>query len=363
MNRKSGTHPADAFCRDLINRYPKSLEFADTLYRDRNKNKDKYKEVYPDWCALPSSFVTYFLTGSTDEQTMIRILRQEPKHIQTDLPTALLWTRSKMIYRFDDTLADTLAVQPLEGKIPADALNYLPYPCVYIERKMILGEFETIGFFAWLDWMDGEQEKLLRLQFRQANGDSLPLFVPITGGTIDESVSAYVNSAHARSETTGKPKYKERDLLNSQFPKILTECINLLLYLCSEKPDMPDDTELRTRRSRDSYGNPKRAAEWDVGTRIGSALRKAKVVTAEIKEPEDKPLDSSEGTEAKSAHSSPRPHLRRAHWHSFWVGKRDSSERKLVLRWLSPIPVNVDDAELPAVVSPVKGQDIADRNT
>ncbi|EMO24671.1 hypothetical protein LEP1GSC170_1243 [Leptospira interrogans serovar Bataviae str. HAI135] len=34
------------------------------------------------------------------------------------------------------------------------------------------------------------------------------------------------------------------------------------------------------------------------------------------------------------------PHIRRAHWHHFWAGSNE--ERKLILRWLPPIPVNFE---------------------
>ena len=47
---------------------------------------------------------------------------------------------------------------------------------------------------------------------------------------------------------------------------------------------------------------------------------------------------------------SPRPHMRRAHYHHFWTGPHDG-ERKLIVRWLPPIPVNwKDDTELPTVI-------------
>jgi hypothetical protein len=40
------------------------------------------------------------------------------------------------------------------------------------------------------------------------------------------------------------------------------------------------------------------------------------------------------------------PELRRAHRHSFWVGKRDQPDaRSVTLRWLPPIPVNVQGVE------------------
>ena len=57
-----------------------------------------------------------------------------------------------------------------------------------------------------------------------------------------------------------------------------------------------------------------------------------------------------------------RPHIRRAHWHGFRTGamKRadgtdiPTHQRQLNLRWLPPIPVNVQDvSELPAVIRKV----------
>ncbi len=78
---------------------------------------------------------------------------------------------------------------------------------------------------------------------------------------------------------------------------------------------------------------------WEVAYRLGARLRAA------IREVDD----VEPGT-----HASPRAHIRRAHWHSIWTGPIDSNQRKIVLKWLPPIPVNVDDdEELPAVIRPV----------
>jgi len=346
MSHKPDTHPADAFCKNIISRYPNAIKLADTFRRDRAR----FGEDYPDWCDLPAPLVTVIITGTVGERTMARILEQEPNHAQTDLTAALIWIRGKMIYRFDDTLADTLAAQPLDGKIPPEALHYLPYPCVYIERKMLVGDYEAIGFFAWLDYADA---KILRLQFLQTNGETLPIPIPITGGTIDDSILEFIKLASERHGHAGVSMYDADELLNSPFPKLIAECVNLLLYLCSEKPDVPDDTELRARRSRDSYGNPKRVAQWDVGTRIGAALRRTteREVTEEPPNDEDGSIEQAE----KKQHASPRPHMRRAHWHSFWTGKRDSPEHKLVLCWLPPTTVNMQVMDLPSVINPVTG--------
>lgn len=79
---------------------------------------------------------------------------------------------------------------------------------------------------------------------------------------------------------------------------------------------------------------------WDVGLRIGAALRRAH------------DAESSEGA-GSGTHARPRAHIRRAHWHTFWTGPRDG-DRVARVKWLPPIPVNVGDSDLPATVVPVK---------
>ena len=57
-------------------------------------------------------------------------------------------------------------------------------------------------------------------------------------------------------------------------------------------------------------------------------------------------LSEHEPAEPTGTHASPRLHIRRAHWHSFWVGKKDQPDARFVtLKWLPPIPVNVQGVE------------------
>jgi hypothetical protein len=76
---------------------------------------------------------------------------------------------------------------------------------------------------------------------------------------------------------------------------------------------------------------PERPTPWEVGYRLGAALRRGMA--------EQEPAASPSGS-----HAGPRPHIRRAHWHSYWVGQKSEPEaRSVVLKWLPPIPVNVQD--------------------
>ena len=82
---------------------------------------------------------------------------------------------------------------------------------------------------------------------------------------------------------------------------------------------------------------------WNVGLRIGAALDLSS---------KRKCVDSV--TDGYGTGVPVRPHIRRAHWHSFWVGKR--GEQTLSLRWLPPIAVNTEEAgNLPAVIRQAQG--------
>ncbi|WP_298150647.1 hypothetical protein [Flavobacterium sp.] len=134
----------------------------------------------------------------------------------------------------------------------------------------------------------------------------------------------------------------------------LEPIINLLLYVCSENADI--DGKQRTpanpapKKTKRGWRHfpAESPSTWDVGVRMGAALRRA--------------YHAAE-TEMGGENSGPRPHIRRAHWHGFRSGAMKTPDgvhipaekRKFELRWLPPIPVNLDDVSgLPATVRPVK---------
>lgn len=83
---------------------------------------------------------------------------------------------------------------------------------------------------------------------------------------------------------------------------------------------------------------------WDVGVRVGAAIRQQKI------------RKQSEWPERNQGeHNSPRPHVRRGHWHHFWTGpKTQPEERKLILKWLSPMTVAANPDDAPIVLHKVE---------
>lgn len=99
--------------------------------------------------------------------------------------------------------------------------------------------------------------------------------------------------------------------------------VSLLLYLCSVNGEIGDGERrpTRPRPKKTKKGHrmfpPMKVSTWDVGVRMGAVLRRAKETV--YRETHDY------GREKQR--SSPRPHVRRAHWHGYWTGPRDG-ERK-----------------------------------
>ena len=109
-------------------------------------------------------------------------------------------------------------------------------------------------------------------------------------------------------------------------------------------PDITGAEELKARRTYDATGSARRTAVLPVGTRIGAALQTAKRA-------DDGAGDKDKQRDAKTQ-NSPVAHMRRAHWHHYWTGPK-TGERKLILKWLPPIPVNIE-GEAPTVIRKVK---------
>ena len=116
----------------------------------------------------------------------------------------------------------------------------------------------------------------------------------------------------------------------------LSPLISIILYLCSETAEYRGGTTI----ARPTHPSPKKTKDgwrlyppdhpkfWSIGERLGQAIREARAAA---------PGDHGE-------RRGPRPHVRRAHWHSFWRGPRvDPVARKIVLKWLPPLAVAMVD--------------------
>jgi len=137
--------------------------------------------------------------------------------------------------------------------------------------------------------------------------------------------------------------------VSQELARSLEPVINLVLYLCTANADFgitDRPTYPRPQKTKKGWRlfPPDRPQNWDVGVRLGSALRAAKKA---FQTPEQSP--SNQLAEPEGSRLS--PHLRRAHWHTYRVGE---GRTESILKWLHPIPINIDYLDkLPAAIHPV----------
>lgn len=113
-----------------------------------------------------------------------------------------------------------------------------------------------------------------------------------------------------------------------------------ILYLSSEKPDVKESMETsNTHRVTTKFSRPKHRyselQKWDIGFRYADSIKKCSEI-------------SSNETMGEGTGSPKRPHVRKAHWHHYWVGT--GSMRRLILKWVAPMFIHAEfDSELPVV--------------
>jgi hypothetical protein len=320
--------------------YPDAWKQVDELRANR-----KGLGGWPDWCFLPLAGA-YAIVSKGDT---LRSLDQT-RHVGV-LGALTAWRVTQGVYRFDPTVLDALWETPVTGDIPTEVLFHLPEWCVYVPTPEQRWHGAALnGFFAHLEHDANDKRTELRfvLDVTGPGGDDLVVMPVHLGlGGVAEGVAAMVRESARYTPVTAQAP----DDLVEGLTDDVSPLVSLVLYLCSQaaevrvggggdrRPARP--TPVKTKKGLRLFP-PGRPTPWEVGYRLGAALRTALAGHESVAGP-------------SGTHASPRPHVRRAHWHSFWVGRRDLPEaRSVVLKWLPPIPVNVQDAgELTATVRDV----------
>jgi hypothetical protein len=105
---------------------------------------------------------------------------------------------------------------------------------------------------------------------------------------------------------------------------IATPLVSMLLYLCSDAPEVADyrkglawprPPERKRGKGAGKIISAPGATYWSVGENLAEQIRSA---------------------HRDNAGSAKRVHIRRAHWHSYWVGE---GRKTLRLNWLWPMVV------------------------
>lgn len=351
------SHRARQILESVGRAYPHAWRLVDLMRAERGRALPQW----PQWCFIPCADVGGIVSGGAGD------IPFERGHHIAILAALAAWRMTQGIYRFDPALYEALIDTELDRELPREPLYRPPEWCVYIETPGLawtLGsERRPIhGVWAHLDWDEpaaGEPREELRLLLDTAREpqealDALHGRIPVPlilgEGAIADALERLVDSAAREARRRGLDP--PADLLDARLvARALWPVVSLVLYLCSEEPEIGDGSARpgnplpkRTRRGWRLFPADK-PTTWNVGVRLGAALAAARLGEQTAREDQ-----GGEGETRQRAR--PRAHIRRAHWHTFLAGAGRTEQR---IKWLPPIGVNVRGAEdLPAVIRKVQ---------
>lgn len=276
------------------------------------------------------------------------------------------WRRHRVVYTLDADLARELLTTDPDDVIPAGLVRQLPHPNPYlalaepvlvpIEARpnlvtQIKGVFlfgrtrerhlvstadpkaATIGLFMIGDVIDihgcPQKSSILSIDGgdRTWSRTSLPMESMTIGEAMRQMYERFTQSAGVQGAGAPEAKTIIAAALGSIVPQVI--------YLCTENADTRPVPAVATRKRPDGSayrGKSPKVVEF--GYRVGPRLGQAR---------KSYPVGAAGTTGRKMA-----PHVRRAHFHTYLTGPGRTVP---TVRWLAPIPINVDsDAKKTTVV-------------
>lgn len=347
----------DAVIARLRKNLKKYGEAIPGLWKVIDEARAQSSTKWPSWCFAPIELVRAVVVGAALNSGF-----RDPKPLLTDLvATTMLaaWRTTQGIYVFDPDVQSSIWNTSLDGDIPSEVLLHLPEWCCFVcATGSVFGE-EVLGFLVSLN-KDSEQlppELWLLVIYKDEDAEVEPLCLTLTGSITDAIAGGLAKLERTTFAMKPEQKAPVLERLRTRYigaVRDLAGMVSLVLYLAADnreisnpnsggQPTNPKPTKTKRGVRIFPASEPKR---WDVGWRLGAALRQAQMSLEE-----SSPLPPGDG---ELQRTSPRGHIRRAHWHSFWSGARTSSARVLRVKWLPPTAINLQDIEdLPATIHKV----------
>lgn len=244
------------------------------------------------------------------------------------------WRTYKKVYSINKELAEVLIEGAEIEDVLAESLLNVPFPSFYLEFEDWKYDGEFTGAFISFDAPRKEMDsnkRGLELEISLVNGGNGFKVLPVV---IDKNTSILdsLKKYSKMSNEAGLSNYSQEETENDS--RQAAEIIQLVLYLCSINSEVTENEQQKrvyrksTSKTTDTF---REIQKWDVGVRIGKAIKHHKTTTSSA-------TTKIPGTHKGHPGTKKKPHVRRAHFHNYWVGTGDS--RRLVLKFLAPSYIN-----------------------
>lgn len=259
--------------------------------------------------------------------------------------TAVAFDQAKAIFKFDPTVSHALWESEMDT-VHGSVFRRIPYFGLYIDLRPLAiynqvaenldGVFVNLAITPRPDLIDEEaevDEKGLRkipgaealslLYVGDGEVGAYPLILPLDVAVAD----VFTHEGLGGFESLDSHSQNEEDR------ELVSRTLSLLAYICSSEPDMRRVHRTKgsgKKRKKDNGKKSSRPRVYECGYRLGKNLR---------------------GVMSSSGHAkgTKRPHIRRAHWHTYWTGPRNSPNRIASVKWIPPTVVAGKAKDIKAV--------------
>lgn len=333
MKRTYAITPPEALEKRLLADFPD----LDARVEDMLAVRDELP--WPDWCYLPMAASYAIVTGGADIPVARRYMAASGMDTYRALASIIPWRLHKTIFRFDpDLAAELMDADSDPCEIPVSLLHHMPYPCVYIaDPPGIADKFD--GLFCFLEWDHRYPSATeLRMHYLAKSGHVVALYLHWDDDMQALSASMDENARKLMRALKEEPASSVTQDEYGPCLEYIYRHLNLLIYLCSDEPDLDRAQPVPRRRGRTSVQTASYPDAISVGPHIGAAIRNTAAHRASA---------APTGTGSRK-----RPHIRRAHWHLYWTGQGRTVPR---VKWISPMFINADHADAhTTTIRPVK---------
>lgn len=307
-----------------LNAVSKQYPYAWKMVEEYRARRGKDLPDWPDWCFMPGGCWNNIGWGQHPPRTRLERLAQKQKI--SHLGSIGTWRYTQGIYRFDHDLMAALIDTELTGDLPCDVLYRLPEWSIYIETPgHSNGSLQVHGGWVHLDWGTQTGNTFLQIILDTELG-LRPFSLVIGPWSLQEAQARLLAISEQEVKLAGITKDLRNNDIEQKQLNLIKLFLPMVLYICSENPDINSPNETKPRRPEPKKIKkglrlfpPDKPTIWNIGETIGKVLRQT-------------------NADFSSTGSSPRAHIRRAHWHGYWTG--NGEQKRFKYNWLSPILVS-----------------------
>lgn len=216
-----------------------------------------------------------------------------------------LWKENKTIYELDDEFVKTLIDTEI-NKIPTQIFDYLPYDQILVKFKL----YENIT--------------AILLDVNKKFG-----FITVSAIYMNKYNDSMKSDFYTVSYNSKNEYCNTIDFIPD---KVINKIVyNFIMYISQPHPGDIERSNNNNIYIKDNISI--KINKWNVGFRYGNTIRKLKS--------ENKDINKITINQYKK-HCSPKPHIRKAHWHTYKVGR---GRKKIIVKWVAPILVNTNTSD------------------